>query len=117
MQILFTGEDKTLKLDLADADGNVLNYADLDDMKVIATINRIVVAKYSKEPLAGFDDITIGDNAHQAQILLTRQQTSTFSTGMLRLQIDMIITDADFNAGRLDSQEAEVFEVKKGTHS
>jgi hypothetical protein len=117
METLYIGEDKTIYFDLLDKDGEPLNFADLIDMVVILSINNIEVAKYSKVEAEGFEPVTAGETVTEAKIILTSDKTSDFNTGLLQMQIDLVIEDSDYVNGRKDREVADLFRVRKGVAS
>lgn len=106
-------EDKPIVFTLKDAAGAAQNFADLDDVQVVLAINKVAVATYkaSDEPATV---VAISGEDDKCKILITKEQQTSWHTGLLEVQITTVITDSDFSGGRHTSQWANLYYCKNG---
>lgn len=112
MNTLIKGEDKTLTLQLEDSAGNPLLFADLLDIKIALTVNAVEVLKFAKVTATGYQPIVAGVATNEAKILIKGADTATMPTGLMRMEVQLTISDADYTSGRKDFQQAQIFMVK-----
>ena len=111
MNTLIKGEDKTLDITIEDSLGNAIDFDDLINMVVILSINGTVVKRYSKVLTSGYDTIVEGSTSNVAKCIINRADSAQFNVGVMRIEIQLFITDSDYVGGRKDVQQSALFNV------
>jgi hypothetical protein len=96
---IYKGEDKKIVLKLKDKSGAPIIIDNGENIKVLLTVNDTEVAKFSKEEEDGFEDINTGSNPGEYYILIKRENSSSFPSGLMRMEILIKRENSDFPEG------------------
>lgn len=92
---LYTGEDVEVIVDLIDK-----NFSDVSDVIVGVVLNK-ALKKTCKKTLTGAAQVVADpSNAKRCIFRLFRSETKTWEAGMLSLEITVVVSDANFAAGK-----------------
>lgn len=112
MNTLINGEDKTLIITIEDSLGTGIDFDDLIDMRILLSVNGKPSIKFAKEPATGFQDIVATAVANEAKIIIKASDTLTMDVGIMKMEVQLTIDDDDYDDGRKDFQQVNIFNVQ-----
>ena|SRR5688572_1517276 len=102
--VLYQGEDSNIIFDLSDD-----VFADLADVIIGVRIDKTVKRIYKKTEVDATKQVlAVDDEDNKCRILLRREDTLPWPKGLLIFEITLVYTDADFPAGRHDTEVVPV---------
>ena len=106
--ILYTGEQKTISVDVADKSGEALDLSQCSDIKAYFVVNETEVAKYAYVSSSGYNALSLDSRRGRFNITILAADTSTITNGLKgEIQFKLIYADGTKTEGR-----TQIFSIK-----